>query len=277
MSLDVLSINAGLTADADLAANAEPNSDRPVGFGRRQLADKPTRAQTFFDVSVGIILPVVCLALDPLVFRDGGWGFGPLLGAFKLLAYAFIALEIAALAAWLALGGRAGVWCGALGGAMTAGALFSLVVGVLLLPFTLMGLVFVIGVFGFSPFLTALVYWRNGRRARRESARFLTGGQRRRLPLVAALLALALPAFAQLEVSRLVARTLPDLTGADARRAKSAADTLELVGLIAEVDLDPVVREYSKETDAARKERLAFAYSVVTGRDIEHRLSILTN
>lgn len=275
MSRDALSINADPRANADLAVNAGRTSERPAGFWRRQFSERPTRAQNFFDASVGVALPVACLALDPIVFRSGGWGVGPVLGSLKLFAYALIALEIAALAAWLTLGGRAGVWCGALGGAMTAGALFSLVVGIVLLPLTLMGLVFIIGVFGFSPFLVAFVYWRNGRRARRESARSLTEGQRRRLPLVAGLLALALPAFGQLEVSRLVARSVPELTGTDPARAESAARTLRLVGWIAEADLDQLVRAYSKETDPVRRERLARAYRAATGGDIEDRLMTL--
>jgi len=158
---------------------------------------------------------------------------------------------------------------------MTAGALFSLVVGVVLLPFSLLGLMFLIGVLGFSPFLAALVYWRNGGRARREATRFLTAGQRKWLPLGAGLVALALPALAQLEVSRLIARSVPELASGDAARAESAARTLQLVGWVADADLDQLVWAYSKETDAARREQLARAYHEATGRDIEHRLMIL--
>jgi signal transduction histidine kinase len=250
------------------------DSSSPVTFWGRQFADTPTRAQTVFDVCAGIILPVACLAFDPVVFR-GGFAGGPLLGSFKLFAYALIAFEIAALAAWLALRGRAGVWAGVLGGVMAAGAHFSLVVGVVLLPFSLIGLMFLVGVLGFSPFLAALVYWRNGRRARRASAAFLTDGQRRWLPLIAGLLALALPAAAHMEVSRLVARSLPELAGGDAASAEAAAGRLRLLGRLADADLDQLVWAYSKEADAARRERLARAYRDATGRDIEHRLTIL--
>jgi hypothetical protein len=254
----------------------ERDSGKPPTFWARQFDEKPTRAQTVFDVCAGIILPVVCLVFDPVVFR-AGWGFGPLLGRFKLFTYALIAIEIAALAAWLALRGRAGVWTGPLGGVVMAGAYFSLVVGVVLLPFSLLGLMLFIGVLGFSPFLAALVYWRNGRLARRESARFLTAGQRKWLPVAAGVLALALPALAQLEVSRLVARLLPELAGADAARAEAAARRLRLVGWIADADLDGLVWDYARETDAARKDRLARAYRQATGGDIEHRLMILSD
>lgn len=258
-----------------LPVTAERESKRPDTFRRRQFADEATRAQTVFDVCVGIVLPVACLVLDPFVFRDGWAGIGPLLGPLRLFAYALVALEIAALAAWLALRNRAGVWTGPLGGAMTAGALFSLLVGLLLLPFSVVGLMFLIGLLGFSPFLAALVYWRNGRRARRAAASFLTAGQRRWLPVAAGVLALALPALAQLEVSRLVARSAAELAGADAARAASAARTLRVVGWAAGDDLDQLVWAYSNETDAARKERLARAYCDLTGRDIEYRLMVL--
>lgn len=257
-----------------LSINDAREPERAETFWRRQFSEKPTRAQTVFDVCVGILLPVACLALDPFVFRSG-WGGGPLLGPLRLFAYAFIALEIAALAAWLALGARALVWTGPLGGVLKAGALFSLLVGVVLLPFSVIGLVVLIGALGFSPFLAALVYWRNARRARLASAAFLTAGQSRRLSLAAGLMALALPALAQLEVSRLVARSVPVIAGADASRASSAALTLKIVGWFADADLDGLVRAYSNETDPARKVRLARTYCDLTGHDIEHRLTVL--
>lgn len=268
-----------ITAERDAAnpLTRERDSGKPPTFWGRQFADKPTRAQTVFDVCAGIILPVACLVFDPIVFRSDGWGFGPVLGPFRLFAYALIALEIAALAAWLALRGRAREWCGVLGGVMTAGAHFSLVVGVVLLPFSLLGLMLFIGVLGFSPFLAALVYWRNGRRARRASARFLTEGPRKWLPVAAVVIVLVLPALAQLEVSRLVARSVTELASGDAARAEAAARRLGLVGWAADADLDQLVWAYSKETDAARKERLARAYRGATGGDIERRLTILSD
>ena len=263
MSRDILSITD------------ERESKRPDTFRRRQFAGEATRSQTVFDVCVGILLPIACLVFDPFVFRNGWANVGPLLGPLRMFAYTLVALEIATLAAWLVLRGRAREWTGPLGGVMTAGAVFSFAVGLLLLPFSLMGLVFVIGVLGFSPFLAALVYWRNGRRARLEAASFLTEGQRRWLPVVAGVFVLALPALAQLEVSRLVARSVPELAGADAVRAASAARTLRFVDWVADADLDQLVWAYSRETDAARKERLARAYLDLTGRDIEYRLSVL--
>jgi hypothetical protein len=43
------------------------------------------------------------------------------------------------------------------------------------------------------------------------------------------------------------------------------------------VDTDRIVREYEKETNTVRKERLARAYSGITGEEIETRLRILND
>ena len=69
------------------------------------------------------------------------------------------------LALWLTVGRRCGKWGSALGAMMLAGALFSIVIGIVLLPFSIIGLMFLIGALGFSPFFSAFVYLRNGRRA----------------------------------------------------------------------------------------------------------------
>jgi hypothetical protein len=41
------------------------------------------------------------------------------------------------------------------------------------------------------------------------------------------------------------------------------------------INLDQLVSAYTKEADADKRARLAFAYRVVTGEAIEHRLAIL--
>lgn len=136
------------------------------GFWRRQFAPHPTRAQRRFDVAFGLVLPVLCFVCDPVVFR--GWlldgeGFYSRAQAY---VYAVSALELVALAAWLFRAGGAGRPPAALGGVLLAGGLFSLIIGVFILPLSFLGLVFyLVGAFGFIPFPTAVVYLRNGWRA----------------------------------------------------------------------------------------------------------------
>ena len=197
----------------DSPAPPSPPQPQPRrGFIEPQFGARATRGQKIFDALVGIALPLVCLTLDPVVFRSVGMG-EPLLGGYRLFAYAVIGLEITLLALWLALGERVGEWGGMLGGAMLAGALFSLVVGILLLPYSVLGLIILIGAFGFSPFLTAFVYLRNGRRALQAAAVRL-GGTRRTLALAfGAALALGAPAYAPRRVGHAVGHAVERLTG----------------------------------------------------------------
>jgi hypothetical protein len=139
----------------------------PQGFWRRQFGEQATPKQRRFDVAFGFVLPALCFVFDPLVFRE--WfsdepGF--LLGRWQFYAYTVSALEMVALAAWLSGAGGRGRPPAALGGVLLAGGVFSLVVGVLILPFSLVGILFFfVGVLGFTPLLTAVVYLRNGWRA----------------------------------------------------------------------------------------------------------------
>jgi hypothetical protein len=269
----------GLTADrfnpAETSTRMKPTRRR--GFIRRQFEGRATRGQKMFDALVGVALPLVCLYFDPIVFRSTGFG-APVLGGYRVFAYAVIGLEIALLALWLARGERAGEWGGMLGGALLAGALFSLVVGVVLLPFSVAGLVFFfVGALGFSPFLTAFVYWRNGRRALRASAARLEGTRRALALALGATLALGAPAYAHLRVAHAVGRAVGQLAAGDEAQALAATRRLKVFGWIAPVELDSLALAYQREPDAAKKLRLARAYRELTGSDVETRLSILND
>ncbi|MCA1629926.1 MAG: hypothetical protein LC785_18100 [Acidobacteria bacterium] len=270
----------GLTPERfDLGETPSPPQPAPRrGFVRRQLGARATRGQKTFDALVGVALPLVCLYFDPIVFRSAGFGFGaPLLGGYRIFAYAVIGLEIALLALWLALGERVGEWGGMLGGALVAGALFSLVVGVVLLPYSVVGLMLLIGALGFSPFLAAFVYWRNGRRALRASAARL-GGTRRTLALAfGAALALGAPAYAHLRVAHAVGHAVEQLTSGDEAQALAATRRLKAFGWIAPGEFDSLVWAYAREPGAAKKERLARAYRELTGGDVETRLRVLND
>ncbi len=134
-------------------------------FWRRQFAEQATRSQRRFDVAFGLFMPVLCFVFDPIVFRDWHIEDGGVYERAQSYAYTVGTLEMVALAAWLLRGRGAGRPPAALGGVLFAGGLFSLAVGVAILPFSLLGLILLVGVFGFTPFATAVVYLRNGWRA----------------------------------------------------------------------------------------------------------------
>jgi hypothetical protein len=242
-------------------------------FWRRQFSITATRPQVTFDVIVGIILPLVCLIFDPIVFRDGFRGGGGFLRNFQLFAYIVIGLEVLTLAVWLVWGARAGAWSSAIGGILLAGALFSLVIGIILLPLSLMGLLFAfIGALGFTPFVTAIIYLRNGRRALRVANPSARGYQFIGALLLGTVFVLGGPALAQWKVSQLVAESVQELMRGDHQRMEQAGQRLKYLNRIINVDLDELVLAYGRSDDPAYKERLARAYEGITGESIEKRL-----
>lgn len=151
--------------ELDFRPASVPARRRLRPFWRRQFAESVTPAQRRFDITFGIILPVLCFVFDPIVFREWRTDGGGIYGRFQPYAYTVGTLEMVALAAWLLRAGGAGRPPAALGGVLFAGGLFSLAVGMAILPFSLVGLFLFVGVFGFTPFPTAVVYLRNGWRA----------------------------------------------------------------------------------------------------------------
>jgi hypothetical protein len=137
----------------------EPSKE--PGFWRRQFTGEPAPLQTMYDVAWGIVMPVVCLVMDPVIFK----GYWAILGYWNRMAYAFIACEIALLAMWLVLRGRLRNGALLLSGPLLAGGVFALGIHAIMLPLTLRGMPFAIGFLGFTPFLTSFVYFRNAWRA----------------------------------------------------------------------------------------------------------------
>src|SRR5262249_19547142 len=106
-----------------------------IPFWQRQFLPEPSWAQNAFDVAAGILLPVLCLVADPIVFRGQGFG-APFLGSIALLAYATIGVSILAITLWLVCRRPPGF----LAGFLFSGALFALLLGIFLLPLSLVGL-----------------------------------------------------------------------------------------------------------------------------------------
>src|SRR6476661_6263981 len=137
-----------------------------AGFWKRRFVLPATASQRIFDVIFGIAAPILCLVFDPAIFRNGfpaGMGF---LSEYRTFAYVAITLSIVALAYYL-LSQRGSLL---LAGFLLGGGIFSLVLGIAMLPMTFIGLLIGIGVFGLTPFVTSFVFLRNGYRAWRGSS-----------------------------------------------------------------------------------------------------------
>jgi hypothetical protein len=238
---------------------------------RRQFDGPPTPAQLKFDVAFGVVLPVACFVSDPLVFKNFNGG-GGLLENFRFFAYALSGLEMVALGVWLAARGRLGEWALAAGGVLLAGALFCFLIGVVLLPFSLLGLLFVVGVLGFTPFFTGFVYLRNGVRAVRMArnsqsfrANFLGS------LVVGALIVFSLPLLAEAGVSRFVNSSVEAMV-AGRELSQFELSALRAASLLTDAEFERLARACAGEADPARKARLESVYRELTGRDARRRL-----
>jgi hypothetical protein len=244
-------------------------------FWRRQFLPEHTGPQTVFDVLLGVVLPVLCFIFDPLVFR-GGMGGRPFFPGLQLMAYSIAFIEIFMLLSWLCARRRLGAHVVSVGGFLMAGALVSLIIGIVLFPLSLIGiLLFGIGLLGFIPFLTAFVYWRNSLRAinlRHEQASI----RRKLAALVLGLVfVLGLPVALHLKITQAVEQSLATLSAGDEMDAAEAIERLRLLSYFGEADTDKIVWAYNNEQDAAKRERLAGAYFLITGQYIERRRTFL--
>ena len=254
-----------------VAPRARPPLREP--FLARQFSRVVTGEQRLFDVLFAIIAPIVCVVCDPVVFKGGLFG-RPLFVAWSVGAYCAIALGVIAMTTWLTVGRPAAF----LSGLLTAGALFAMALGIVLLPISVLGLYVLIGVFGFTPLLTAFLFWRNAVRAYRTS-RLGTGAARtKRAPWLWAaglIFGLAFPIGSHIFVAKQTAHgTELVLSDVPQLRAEGVAQ-LKPLRMVA--DLDALVYAYGTTQDQDRRRQISESYWEITGTDIERRWLILND
>jgi hypothetical protein len=132
----------------------------------------PQRRQRLLiaDLLWGILMPVLCMVFDPgmlyVVVPEPSatplhWAQPEmLLNGIEL--YLMIALQIGVLGTWLLLGSTLGRTSAAIGGVLAFGAVLAGTLGFVLIPMTLLGILFAhgIGLLGTTPFLTSWCYGR---------------------------------------------------------------------------------------------------------------------
>lgn len=248
------------------------NTQARPRFWRRQFGDAATRAQLRFDVIFGLVLPVLCFVFDPIVFRSFGgdlFGRDGVYREVRLFAYSASALEMATLACWLFVIRKYPAWSRPAGGVMAAGAFFSFALGVAILPFSIIGLLFVgVGALGFIPFVTALVYLRNARRALRfnRTGTPVRGGAAVAFAFGLAF-ALGMPAVAQRGTTQIIRDASAEVV-AGGRLSPQRRGVVRALTLLSGESFEDLVRQYNSETNRDRKSLLAEAYWEVTGGDI---------
>ena len=177
---------------------APASPDHEPRFWRRQFGKTVTKRQRFYDWAFGVVMPVICFAFDPIVFKNGG----DLLGRYTVFAYMLSIGSIMTTMAWLIWGDRLKAFAAPAAGVMAGGGLAALLIGVLLFPFSLMGLVIMIGALGFTPFFTAIIWARNSVRAYRSAKDHVQGSVLAHTFGLTALLSLVIPWVANSEIGR---------------------------------------------------------------------------
>jgi hypothetical protein len=223
------------------------------------------------DVSIGIIAPIVCLVLDPGIFSEGLLG-GSWLSAYHVFVYLGVGIGTLVFAAWLRFGERLRKWGGFFAGIFFFGALFAFGTGLLLLPWSLFGLLIVIGILGFIPFLTARVYFRYGRRALHtaplQSAKdkaITVGGF-----ILGIVFILGVPTFAQWQTSRIVSESMQLVLHGDALSVEQGIQGLKGAFWCARLCYVDIVDAHRNEEEPSRRALLAKAYKDLTGVQIEY-------
>lgn len=254
------------------AEDLEPETD---SFWRRQFSKTSTEPQVVFDFVFCLVAPLLCFYFDPVVFKGGLIG-NAVLGPFQVFAYGVTAVEVTLFVLWMLSGSRLGAWSRLIGAALISGAVFSAVIGLRILPYSLMGLLVVIGILGFIPFLTAFSYLRVGWRAFKSEDK--TPASSPIIPLlVGVILSLALPALVSVYVSRTTANSLDAILHGSPKQAELAVGHLKWLPFVPQENLDSLVNAYMNETDPARLETLKKSYLSLTGEDLERRVAILND
>lgn len=246
------------------------------GFWERNLGNEVTKKQVVFDVLFGVVMPVFCLLADPIMF-NGIFGRG-IAENFRLFGYSLVGFEILCLVVWLTAGRRSAILSAVLSAALMMGALFSVVVGIVLMPFSIIGLLFIIGVFGFSPWFTAMAFARNAIRAYNFAKPRL-----RKIELVSVvaggiLATIMVPQCAhgiQLRAHKKIDRIVEFAsTGNTYMLEKNVKELKKFKIILRETDFDTIVKAYMQENDGYRKHLYSSIYSNFTGRNIDDRVYI---
>jgi len=247
-----------------------------MGFWKNQFEPNRTSAQDTFDVVFGLVLPIVCLIADPLVFKSAPI-FGPaILEEYQLFAYLVCTVEMGFFLVWRTFPTKVNAFSPLFAGVFLIGACFSMVIGVAMLPMTLIALLLVIGLLGLLPFFAAFVYLRNAIRAIRaqRGAPILF---RLWLAVMSGLFVIVPLIFATVYVERSISASVDTMIYGNKAQAEAAANQLKWFGFIPLKQYNRLAAAYGREWDVEKKATLARTYWELTGEDIDLRQRMLSD
>jgi hypothetical protein len=219
----------------------------------------------------GIILPVICFVADPIVFKGGSFGTA-WFGTFKPFAYVLSFIAVMATSAWLIWGEKLKGINAVLAGLFAISGLISLGIGIILLPFSLLGLFVIIGILEFTSLFTSMVYLRSAVRAYQTAKPFLENKLLINSFILSAVLSFIFPAILNLKVKE----SLDEIKNGDIKAIQANTERLKFIAPL--VNFDVLAEEFASENnrlDNQRRDVLADAYQQLTGENIESRVNCL--
>lgn len=247
-----------------------PNAAPPkIGYWKRQFQTQTTYKQNVWDWIFGVIMPLICFIFDPVVFK-GGFEGGALFGNYRPFAYALCGACILAMSAWLIWREKLRSLSGFIAGLFFLGGSISLCVGVVLFPFSLLGLFFLIGALGFTPLFTAVIYLRNAFRALHASKIFLA----KEIRCYAFGFGIVFSASVAWTINSEIKTSLENIEKGDAQAVYAEQTKLKYLRPL--VNSDRLVQVYYRpaENEQALQEKMravADVYRQLTGEDIESK------
>jgi hypothetical protein len=229
------------------------------------VARERARRRPVLDVGFAVVLPPVLFVLDrtlDALQRIEPGGLVPRRPYTPLLALA----SVTVYAAWMATRRRPGWAHAVLAGPLVLGAAFAAGVGLLLLPYSLIGILAAgLGLLGFVPFVTAFAFGRAALIAYDAARPTLAVGPRRALAVLAAT-CVAMGVVGAGRVAVLVERRATEvLAGERSGDAGRAETALRLLWIVPQVRLEFLRDTAREETRAGGWGPAAIAYERITG------------
>lgn len=239
--------------------NEQTEVSQQLGFWRRQFQLESTPKQKIFDWTFGVVLPVICFAFDPIIFKGNG-SFG---GFAKPFAYLLSFTSIMAMMAWLIWGEKLKQFSGILSGLFAVGGVISLGIGIVMFPLSVIGLLFVIGILGFTPLFTSLVFLRNASRTYRYATPFLAKRVLLGTAILSAMFSFVIPFTINVEIQKL----LDGIKNGNVATIQRNAKILKFVAPI--TNFSELTRNYyGLQSQPDKQQALADAFEEMTGESI---------
>lgn len=243
-----------------------------AGFLHGHLEPDVSTREMVFSALFGIIGPIVCFIIDPMVFRRTF--IGGVLVDFYLFAYLGAGIGILTLILQLSWGKRLRRTGGVVAGVLLSGALVALLIGLLILPYSAFGiLLYGFGLLGLIPFPTSLVFFRNGIRALRQTQNRMTKSSLRLSITLGIIIAIVIPGIANWGSSRFVAHSIDAILSGDAQQSEASIQRLKHAFWCNVSCFDDIVEYYDGRlfNNNSERERLIKAYKEITGDNLEGR------